>query len=69
MAQIKGPALFLAQFAQDTAPYNTLANISQWSKEVGFVGVQFGRMLFLLHSLTGLVRAIADALAVLPGAT
>jgi sugar phosphate isomerase/epimerase len=40
MSQIKGPALFLAQFAQDTAPYNALANISQWSKEVGFVGVQ-----------------------------
>jgi sugar phosphate isomerase/epimerase len=40
MSQIKGPALFLAQFAQDTAPYNTLAHISQWSKEVGFVGVQ-----------------------------
>ena len=40
MSQIKGPALFLAQFAQDEAPYNTLENISQWSKEVGFVGVQ-----------------------------
>ena len=40
MSQIKGPALFLAQFAQDEAPYNTLANISQWSKEIGFVGVQ-----------------------------
>ncbi len=40
MSQIKGPALFLAQFAQDEAPYNTLANIAQWSKEIGFIGVQ-----------------------------
>ena len=40
MAQIKGPALFLAQFVQDTAPYNTLENITQWSKEMGFIGVQ-----------------------------
>jgi sugar phosphate isomerase/epimerase len=40
MSQIKGPALFLAQFVQDTPPYNTLENITQWSKEIGFIGVQ-----------------------------
>lgn len=40
MSQIKGPAIFLAQFAQDTAPYNTLANISQWAKGLGYAGVQ-----------------------------
>lgn len=40
MSQIKGPALFLAQFQQDVAPYDTLENITQWTKEQGFVGVQ-----------------------------
>src|SRR5258707_1453341 len=40
MSQIKGPALFLAQFAQDIPPYNTLENISRWAGELGFLGVQ-----------------------------
>jgi hypothetical protein len=33
MSQIKGPALFLAQFFQDVPPYNTLENITAWTKE------------------------------------
>ncbi|HKV60058.1 MAG TPA: sugar phosphate isomerase/epimerase, partial [Ktedonobacteraceae bacterium] len=40
MSPIKGPALFLAQFAQDTPPYDTLEHISVWAKEMGFIGVQ-----------------------------
>jgi len=40
MSQIKGPALFLAQFVQDISPYNTLENITAWAKEQGFTGVQ-----------------------------
>ncbi|MBO0780651.1 MAG: sugar phosphate isomerase/epimerase, partial [Ktedonobacteraceae bacterium] len=40
MSQIKGPAIFLAQFAQDVPPYNTLSNISQWVKDLGYKGVQ-----------------------------
>ena len=40
MSQIKGPALFLAQFAQDEAPFNTIENITNWAKNLGFVGVQ-----------------------------
>src|SRR5579863_9069343 len=40
MSPIKGPALFLAQFAQDVPPYDTLEHISGWAKEMGFVGVQ-----------------------------
>ena len=40
MSQIKGPALFLAQFVQDIPPYNSLENITQWAKEMGFIGVQ-----------------------------
>lgn len=40
MSQIKGPAIFLAQFAQNVAPFNTLANISKWAKDLGYIGVQ-----------------------------
>ena len=40
MSQIKGPAIFLAQFAQDVPPYNTLSAITQWVKEMGYLGVQ-----------------------------
>ncbi len=40
MAQIKGPALFLAQFAGDDAPFNTLDNITAWAKSLGFKGIQ-----------------------------
>ncbi|MDQ2905165.1 MAG: sugar phosphate isomerase/epimerase [Chloroflexota bacterium] len=40
MSQIKGPALFLAQFVQDVPPYNTLANITAWARDMGFAGVQ-----------------------------
>src|SRR5579863_3694391 len=37
---IKGPALFLAQFAQDTAPHNSLENIARWAKGYGYKGIQ-----------------------------
>ncbi|HEU0000180.1 MAG TPA: sugar phosphate isomerase/epimerase, partial [Ktedonobacteraceae bacterium] len=40
MSPIKGPALFLAQFAQDVPPYDTLEHISAWAKEMGFIGMQ-----------------------------
>ncbi len=37
---IKGPALFLAQFAGDTAPFNSLNNIAKWAGDLGYRGVQ-----------------------------
>ncbi len=40
VAQIKGPAIFLAQFLDDKAPFNTLESITAWAKSLGFVGVQ-----------------------------
>jgi sugar phosphate isomerase/epimerase len=40
MAQIKGPAIFLAQFMADSPPYNTLSNITAWVKSLGYKGVQ-----------------------------
>ncbi len=40
MAQIKGPAIFLAQFMGDKKPFNTLESITAWAKALGFKGVQ-----------------------------
>lgn len=40
MAQMKGPAIFLAQFAGADAPFNNLANITRWAGELGYCGVQ-----------------------------
>ncbi|WBH15520.1 sugar phosphate isomerase/epimerase family protein [Sphingomonas radiodurans] len=37
---MKGPAIFLAQFAGDTAPFNSLAAMAQWASSLGYVGVQ-----------------------------
>ncbi|RNL51048.1 sugar phosphate isomerase/epimerase family protein [Pedobacter jejuensis] len=40
MTTIKGPAVFLAQFISDEAPFNSLENICQWAKDLGFKGIQ-----------------------------
>ena len=40
MTTIKGPAIFLAQFMGDTAPFNTLESICKWAAGLGFKGVQ-----------------------------
>ena len=40
MKTIKGPAIFLAQFAGDQAPFNSLAGIARWAADLGYLGVQ-----------------------------
>lgn len=40
MRTIKGPGLFLAQFAGDTAPFNSLASISDWAAGLGYESIQ-----------------------------
>ncbi len=40
MTNIKGPAIFLAQFMGDAAPFNSLDTICAWAKSLGFEGVQ-----------------------------
>jgi sugar phosphate isomerase/epimerase len=37
---IKGPAIFLAQFAGEAPPFNTLDNICAWAASLGYKGVQ-----------------------------
>lgn len=40
MKTIKGPALFLAQFAGDQAPFNSWDSITKWAADIGYKGVQ-----------------------------
>lgn len=40
MKTIKGPAIFIAQFIGDQAPFNSLPAICQWAKSLGYIGVQ-----------------------------
>ena len=37
---VKGPAIFLAQFAGDAAPFNTFDAICGWAASLGYKGVQ-----------------------------
>ena len=40
MKTIKGPAIFLAQFAGDAAPFNDLSAIARWAAGLGYRGLQ-----------------------------
>ena len=40
MKSIKGPAIFLAQFVGDEAPFNTFDSICGWAASLGYKGVQ-----------------------------
>ena len=40
MKTIKGPAIFLAQFAGDDPPFNSLGAIAEWAAGLGYKGVQ-----------------------------
>lgn len=40
MKTIQGPALFLAQFMGDKAPFDSLDNICRWAASLGYKGIQ-----------------------------
>ena len=40
MRTIKGPALFLAQFVGDTAPFDTLPGLAEWAAGFGYKAIQ-----------------------------
>jgi len=40
MKTIKGPGIFLAQFAGDAAPFNSWDGITKWAADKGYLGVQ-----------------------------
>jgi sugar phosphate isomerase/epimerase len=40
MKTIKGPAVFLAQFMDEKAPFNSLEGLCKWASNLGYIGVQ-----------------------------
>ncbi len=40
MKTINGPALFLAQFSGDDAPFNSWDTMTKWAADAGYIGVQ-----------------------------
>ena len=40
MKTIKGPAVFLAQFIDQKAPFNSLEGLCQWAADLGYKGIQ-----------------------------
>jgi sugar phosphate isomerase/epimerase len=40
MKTIKGPAIFLAQFMGETAPFDSLDNVCRWVADLGYKGIQ-----------------------------
>src|SRR5438552_6507079 len=51
MRAIKGPAVFLAQFAGDAPPFNSLAAIAAWAARLGFKGLLMPSMDLRLFDL------------------
>lgn len=49
--QIKGPGIFLAQFAGAAAPFDTLAGIVGWAADLGYEGVQIPTFVTSLFDL------------------
>ncbi|WP_118134617.1 sugar phosphate isomerase/epimerase [Oceanicella sp. SM1341] len=65
MKTIKGPGLFLAQFAGDEAPFNSWDSITRWAADCGYKGVQLpswdGRLIDLARAAES--RDYCDELA------
>ena len=62
---LRGPAIFLAQFAGDQAPFDTWASITGWAASLGYEGVQvptWDRRLFDLD-LAATSQTYCDELA------
>ena len=62
---VKGPAIFLAQFAGDAAPFNTWDAICKWAASLGYKGVQIpswdGRLFDLAKAASS--KAYAEEIA------
>ncbi|WP_432460078.1 MULTISPECIES: sugar phosphate isomerase/epimerase family protein [unclassified Agarivorans] len=70
MKNLQGPALFLAQFASDEPPFNTLDNIARWAASLGYKGVQipsWDKRLFDLERAANDLAYCQQILALLDG--
>ena len=59
MRTIKGPGIFLAQFAGDNAPFNSLDAICGWAANYGYKGVQIPTWVGSLIDRTAAMTAMA----------
>ena len=67
---IKGPAIFLAQFEGDTAPFDSLAGMARWAAGLGYKGLQLptgGRLVDLALAGGDLPSLVAELHARAPG--
>ena len=62
---VKGPAIFLAQFAGDAAPFNSFDGMCEWAASLGYKGVQIpawdGRLIDLAKAASS--KTYCDELA------
>lgn len=65
MKTLKGPAVFLAQFMADEAPFNDIEAMARWAAELGFVGIQvpIGNPAFIDVSIAAESQTYCDDLA------
>lgn len=40
MKTVKGPAVYLAQFMDTKAPFNSLDGLCKWAADLGYKGIQ-----------------------------
>ena len=57
MKTMKGPAIFLAQFAGDAAPYDSLKGLAAWAAGHGFEGIQIPAFIPSLFDLEKAARS------------
>lgn len=64
LKNVKGPAIFLAQFMGDQAPFNSLEAVCRWAADLGYLGIQIpswdGRLIDLQKAATS--KAYCDEL-------
>ena len=51
MKTIKGPAIFLAQFVDSKAPFNSLDGMCKWASDLGYKGIQTNMGEFLIDEI------------------
>ena len=56
MADMRAPAIFLAQFVGAEAPFDNLANMARWAGDPGYKGVQLPTRVSSLIDLEDVAR-------------
>lgn len=64
MKTLRGPAIFLAQFMGDEAPFDSIEAMARWAADLGFVGIQvpIGNPAFIDVAQAAESRAYCDDL-------